>query len=205
MSKKQLNMDTYLLSKDETAHAHRLAQYENQMKSGAINNSLIGTLVHSLILKNLTDKAHQERQENKTRQAAMFEKFHNDRFNEKKYLEMMKAKLEERKEGREFAKEQRQHAYDETKERRQHVRDIEKAKATTAISHEAAHKDKVKDAIAKSFENPADALRYMLDPEGSANKVETFDSNSFAKKVWGKVKEKIGGAYTPKIKTRLKE
>jgi AAA+ ATPase superfamily predicted ATPase len=170
----------------------------------SVQHNPIGMLVHALIQKNLMKKANEEKKRNQQHHAELFDKYHKDRFDEKKYLEMIRAQLEEKKERREMEKEHRQHAYNEEKEKRQLLRDIEKTKATTAITHEASSKDKQRDAIAKSFANPTDAMRYMLDPEKYKGKIEMFDNSSLAKKIWGKVKEKMGGTYTPIIKTRLK-
>jgi hypothetical protein len=204
MKEKQTNMmNEFLTSKDKHSAANKLEKYQLLHKNMPQNDSIVGMMVHSLILNKLMKKVNKENKENKSSHAAQFDKYHQDRFNEKKYLEELKARLEEKKEKAALEKEERQHAYDEKKEERQYGRDINKAHATTQISHEASRKDKMQDLILKTIADPMEALEYAKDPE--KHKLEKFDDNSFISKVWGKTKEKLGGTYKPKTKLRIQK
>jgi hypothetical protein len=207
MPKKESGLEYYLNSQNETKAADKLANYQALSKGMDLSNSnnMLGRLVHTLVLKGLINKAHEENDRNIKHKKDMFEKYHKDRFDEKKYLELMKAQLEEKKERREREKEERHHAYDEKKEERQFGRDIAKAKTTSEINHAESLKNKQIDAITKSFDNPIDALKFMANPQEEAKNMEFFDNNSMVKKAYGKLKQKLGGTYTPNIRTRLKK
>jgi hypothetical protein len=189
---------------DKTEAKDKLSNYMARHSSDP--EGMLGQVVFSLILKKLMKKAQEEERENRGRRGAMFEKYHRDRFNEAKYLEMIKAGLEEKKHQQELEKEERQHEYDEKKASRQHGYEIKKQEHQAKVKDAIKQKNFATELIVKSFKDPAEAMAYQANPEKMEEKREMFDDNGWLTKNWKMGLQKVGlHEYKGKMRSRLKK
>jgi hypothetical protein len=190
MSKNNSYLNDYIESQNTNKAANKLNFYRQMiLKEDGVNP--IGTLVRTLILKKLQKKANQEEKENRNKKAMMFEKYHRDRFNEAKYLEMIKAGLDEKKHQQELDKEERHHAYDLDKQEKKGA---------------AKQRERIVSLIAKSYTNPLEGAAYEENPEEMEKKREEYDTNGWIKKNLGKSIEKLWGKeYKGKMASRTKK
>ena len=211
MAKNNFNLNGALLQSmlqqsSRNKHKNKLDRYKEFMSTMQKNSqpSILGGLVQALIIKKLMKNAQREEAKNISNNLKVVEAF--ARIQEKKKEAEARA-MQEDALRRELAKESRQENRELAKEKRNLIADITKSQAIHKIGDTFTKAKEVREATAKSFANPADALVYLQDPEKMEKNRETYDASRVSHKILGRVKEYFGGEkYQPqKVASRFKK
>jgi hypothetical protein len=215
-------LSAYLNSENEKIYGKRLGNFL-QTSQGMLNTPM-GTLIHTLIMKNLERKAEAEEKQNRGKQRELLEKYSKGKFDEKKMLAELAAELEEKKraaKNEEFERRTKsQHEWEEAQTKIKHAheeklnegkirREIEKEKDRKdeeeekgKIAQERKIADEKRQTIAKKFNNPIEAIDYLNDPEKYEGKIEEFDPRNPIGKAMGML---AGLPFENKTKIRIKK
>jgi hypothetical protein len=197
-------LSAYLNSENEKIYGKRLNNFL-QTSQGMLNTPM-GTLIHTLIMKNLQRKAEEEERQNRGKQRELLEKYSKGKFDEKKMLAELAAELEEKKraaKSEEFDRRTKsQHEWEEAQTKIKHAheerlnaekirREIAKDedhKNEEARKSEQAYRNKIEDEkrniIAKNFGDPNQAIDFLNNPEKYEGKLESYDGRGFPTKIF---------------------
>jgi hypothetical protein len=215
-----------LMAGDKRTHGDNMHNMMNMMTAIPFyRNSPIGQIIFGLVMSRLHKKAREEEGENIQSRARAFEEYQKKSFAEKVELARQKHELEQERqreaEAREQKKWERDTGHRKSEDELRYQRDLEKEERARrhqeqrdaeARKHSEEHTRLTKDldakraeeelrrkTVSKSFENPAEALEWLSDPEAEQRR-ETFDNAGFWDRFRGR--QKIQSRLKPKPKTK---
>jgi hypothetical protein len=213
-------LSAYLNSENEKIYGKRLGNFL-QTSQGMLNTPM-GTLIHTLIMKNLQRKAEEEEKQNRGKQRELLEKYTQGKFNEKKMLAELAAELEEKKraaKNEEYDRREREkraweegqtkikHAHEEKLNEGKIRREIEKEEKNKLDEEEKGKRslenkiaEEKRQTTAKRFANPVDAIDFLSNPEKYEGKIEEFDPRNPIGKAMGML---AGISFDNKNKLRI--